>query len=131
MGTHDRDEFERFYRATQPKLLKFLIFKGACPADAADASQHAWEQVYRRWDRVSHMEFPYGYLRTTAWNALKDLKSRPRHHDDEAAEERWIDLSAVDAACAKEEVSSVLRSLNALPERQRTVIALLYDGFSP
>jgi RNA polymerase sigma-70 factor (ECF subfamily) len=123
-------EFEQFYRAEQANLLKFLIYRGAHPADAADASQHAWVEVYRRWDRVSHMAYPGAYIRQIASNEWKRLNSRPQQDRDRAAQGGWIDLAAVEDIYDKEDVKTVLEILATLPERQREVMAWLYDGYS-
>lgn len=126
----DHEEFERLYRAEQARLLKFLIYCGAHSADAADASQHAWVEVYRRWDRVSMMEAPDAYLRKTALNEWKRLASRPRQDRGRAVQGGWIDLNSAEDIYDKEDVKTVLEIFAMLPERQRQVMAWLYDGYS-
>jgi hypothetical protein len=42
-------EFDQFYRAEVSKLLRFLAFRGAQPADAADAAHQAFVEVFLRW----------------------------------------------------------------------------------
>jgi RNA polymerase sigma factor (sigma-70 family) len=124
-------ELERFYRTDHPKLLRFLVYHGARPADAADAAHCAWVEVCRRWDQVQRMKSPSGYLRTTALHEWRRLSSRPQQERDRAVKGKWIDLAAVEDIYGRDDVRVVQESLAALPDRQRQVMAWLYDGYAP
>jgi RNA polymerase sigma-70 factor (ECF subfamily) len=113
-----------------PKLLRFLAFRGAQPADAADAAQQAFVEVLLRWDRVRGMDHPTGYLRRAAAHHWVRLNERPRRDVERAVAGRWIDLTVVEDVYGRHDVKVVLESLAALPDRQRQVMAWLYDGYS-
>jgi RNA polymerase sigma factor (sigma-70 family) len=61
-------DFEEFYRAEYPGLVRsmFLIVPDA--DEAQELAQEAMVRVYERWDRVSAMESPGGYLYRVATN---------------------------------------------------------------
>jgi RNA polymerase sigma factor (sigma-70 family) len=122
---------DRLYRTEQPRLLRFLAYHGAQPADAADAAQHAWVEVCRRRDRVARMELPGAYLRKIALNEWRRLAARPGKDQERAVERGWINLAAVEDVYGKDDVRAVLEGLAALPDRQRQVMAWRYDGYSP
>ena len=72
------------YRAELPRLIRFLAFHGASPADAADAAQDALIKVYQRLDRVRTMKAPGAYLRKIAlneWKRLRDVPVADRDHE--------------------------------------------------
>jgi RNA polymerase sigma factor (sigma-70 family) len=123
-------ELEQFYRAELPKLLRFLAFVGAQPADAADASHQAMVEVCVRWAQVREMERPTAYLRRVAENEWKRLGRRLRQDVRHAVAGRWIDLAVVEDLYGRDDVKVVLKSLAVLPDRQRQVMAWLYDGYT-
>jgi RNA polymerase sigma factor (sigma-70 family) len=123
-------ELERFYRAELPRVLRFLAFRGAQPADAADAAHHAIVGVCVRWAQVREMERPAAYLRRVADNEWKRLDRRRRLDVRRAVAGQWIDLETVEDLYGRDDVKVVLMSLAALPERQRQVMAWLYDGYT-
>jgi RNA polymerase sigma-70 factor (ECF subfamily) len=123
-------EFDQFYRAEVSRLVRFLALRGAQPADAADAAHQAFVEVFLRWDRVRRMGHPAGYLRRIAANHWMRLQGRPVQDVERAVAGRWIELTMVEDVYGRHEVKEVLASLAALPDRQRQVMAWLYDGYS-
>ena len=118
------------YRAELPRLIRFLAFHGASPADAADAAQDALIKVYQRLDRVRTMKAPGAYLRKIALNEWKRLRDVPVADRDHVSKAGWIDLGAADDVYGKDDIQVVLDSLAALPGQQRQVMAWLYDGYT-
>jgi RNA polymerase sigma-70 factor (ECF subfamily) len=64
-------------------------------------------------------------------NEWRRLSGRPRRDGDRAVRGGWIDVVAVYDVYYKDDVRPVSEGLAALPERQRQVMAWLYDGYSP
>lgn len=119
------EEFDAFYRAHAPRLYLILLKWGASVADAADAAGHAFTEVYARWDQLRN---PAGYVRRVAKNELAELANRPRTDVERALRGSW-NLEAVETVCQFEEVQQVLAAFGKLPQRQREVMALHYDGY--
>jgi FixJ family two-component response regulator len=76
------------------------------------------------------MGHPAGYLRRVAYNEWTKLNHRPEQDIKHAVAGCWIDLTVVEDVYGRDDVKVVLESLAALPDRQRQVMAWLYDGHS-
>jgi RNA polymerase sigma factor (sigma-70 family) len=61
-------DFEEFYRAEFPRLVRAMFLLVPDADEAQELAQEAMVRVYERWDRVSVMESPGGYLYRTATN---------------------------------------------------------------
>jgi RNA polymerase sigma-70 factor, ECF subfamily len=57
-----RLEFEEFFRAEYPGLVRALYVLTADRAEAEALAQEAMARAYERWDRVVAMESPAGYV---------------------------------------------------------------------
>lgn len=69
--------FEEFFRAQYPKLGKALYVLTWSLADAEDLAQEAMARVCERWERVSVMEAPEGYVYRVAMNLFtRHMRSR-------------------------------------------------------
>jgi len=76
VGTVKRDradiegapDFEAFYRAEFPGLVRAMFLLVPDVDEAQELAQEAMVRVYERWDRVSAMESPGGYLFRVATN---------------------------------------------------------------
>lgn len=74
VGTVSRDEaeepldFEEFYRAEFPGLVRAMFLLVPDVDEAQELAQEAMVRVYERWDRVSAMASPGGYLYRVARN---------------------------------------------------------------
>jgi RNA polymerase sigma factor (sigma-70 family) len=64
----DAFDFEEFYRAEFPGLVRAMFLLAADVDEAQELAQEAMVRVYERWDRVSVMESPGGYLFRVATN---------------------------------------------------------------
>jgi RNA polymerase sigma factor (sigma-70 family) len=76
------------------------------------------------------MDHPAGYLRRIAANHWVRLNDRAVQDVERAVAGRWIELTMVEDVYGQHDVKLVLASLAALPDRQRQVMAWLYDGYS-
>ena len=74
VGTVKRDDvggppdFEDFYRTEFPSLVRALFLLVPDADEAQELAQEAMVRVYERWDRVSGMASPGGYLYRVATN---------------------------------------------------------------
>ena len=57
-----RLEFEEFFRAEYPGLVRAFYLLTADQAEAEELAQEAMARSYERWDRVGAMQSPAGYL---------------------------------------------------------------------
>src|SRR5262245_20385523 len=67
--------FEDFFRDTHVALFRALTLVTGSRQEAEDVMQVAFMKVFERWDRVSGMESPEGFLYRVAMN---DFRSRYR-----------------------------------------------------
>jgi len=115
--------FDDWYREQHPLVLAALTVASARPDVAAEATDEAFVRAYERWQRVERMASPGGWLYRVALNDLRrrlrrgakeqDLLQRVVVHDDVTDPANVIDPTLWDA-------------VRALPERQRTAVALRY-----
>ena len=73
MATVKRDvgdplDFEEFYRTEFPGIVRSMFLLVPDVDEAQELAQEAMVRVYERWDRVSAMESPGGYLYQVAMN---------------------------------------------------------------
>jgi RNA polymerase sigma-70 factor (ECF subfamily) len=68
--------FEEFFSAEQRRLHEALFAITGTRSEAEDIGQEAFLRVWERWDRVSGMEDPAGYLHRAAINVFRDRSRR-------------------------------------------------------
>src|ERR687892_556134 len=71
-----RVSFEEFFEAERVRLYKVLFAITRSRHEAEDIAQDAFLRVWERWERVSEMDDPAGYLHRTAMNAFRDRYRR-------------------------------------------------------
>ena len=76
------DGFEELFEREYPRLVRALR---RADDDATDAVQEAFVQAYARWNRVSKLEDPAGWVRRVAVNRLLNAR-RSRGRRDAAVE---------------------------------------------
>jgi RNA polymerase sigma-70 factor (ECF subfamily) len=112
--------FEALFKAEQLRLHRVLFAITGSRQEAEDIGQEAFLRVWERWDRVSEMDDPAGYLHRTAINVFRDRSRRLV-----LGLRRAVRISprpeAYDAFEARSVAASVLGSL---PSRQRAAIVL-------
>ena len=107
------DDFVAFVEDVEPRLRRALV--GAVGVDAAaDAVAEALSYAWQNWPRISAMQNGAGYLYRVALSSVRVRRpSRVRYLIDEQAALPQVEPGLPDA-------------LRALPERQRTVVWLVY-----
>ena len=60
--------FEDLFEAERPRLFRILLLVTRDYAEAEEIMQEAFVRIWERWDRVSGLEDPRGYLYRTAFN---------------------------------------------------------------
>lgn len=105
-------DFSAFYSAVEPRIRRALV--AACGVSAGvEATASTMELAYRRWDEVSALENPAGYLYRVARNAARRRrKPLPSMATDEA--ERYGFEPGLPGA------------LNRLSEQQRQAVLLIH-----
>jgi RNA polymerase sigma factor (sigma-70 family) len=119
-------EFRTFFDRHRVALVRWLTVRGAGRADAEDAAQVAFTQVWLRWPQLRN---PDGYLYRVAFHELGRLW-RARRQDDAACQAARVPHEEQDvSAGARLEAGTAVQVLLTLPARQRAVLTGYYDGF--
>jgi RNA polymerase sigma factor (sigma-70 family) len=123
----ERADFSEFFAKRYERLVRACVLLTGRAAEGEDLAQEAMARVLERWERVSQMDDPEGYLYRTALNvhrkALRRLATAARRHvirepllDDSDVTDRRLDL---------------LHAIRSLPRAQREALALVeWLGFS-
>jgi len=117
--TGPTDTFEDFFEATNPRLFTALWLVTGDRYEAEEIAQDAFLRVLERWDRVSQLDNPEGYIFRTAMNVFHN-----RYRRAALAVRRSISLApqASDELAAVEDRDEVIRLLRPLPPRQRAAV---------
>jgi RNA polymerase sigma-70 factor, ECF subfamily len=114
-------EFERFFRESYPQLARACYLLTGEAAEAEDLAQEAMARTFERWDRVSAMDSPEGYLFRTAFNL-----NRSRVRSLAVRARRVVGAlpspDPAEVAGSRYEVQAALRSL---PVAQREALVLV------
>jgi RNA polymerase sigma factor (sigma-70 family) len=124
--TTDDAGFADFFARRYERLVRACILLTGGAAEGEDLAQEAMARVLERWDRVSGMDDPGGYLYRTALNvhrkALRRLAVAARRRafsepsDDPDVTDRHLDLR---------------RAIRSLPRAQREALVLVeWFGYS-
>jgi len=111
--------FEAFYEATRQRLFTALCLVTGNRYEAEEIAQEAFLQVFERWERVSGLADPEGYVFRAAMNVFRNRIRRAA-----LAVRRGLLLAprASDDLAAVEARDEVIRLLRSLPPRQRAAI---------
>jgi RNA polymerase sigma-70 factor (sigma-E family) len=110
-----RDDFDAFYRATLPDMVRVATLVVGSRAQAEDLVQDAFVRVHARWIGIDD---PTAYTRRAVVNACRShLRRRvlERRHRASLAPE-----------VAELEARELLDALAALPDRQRAAVVLRF-----
>lgn len=113
-------DFRAFFEHERVRLVRATLLLTGNVAEAEDLAQEALARVLERWDRVSQMESPEGYLYRTALNL-----NRKRLRRMTIAARRALAVSDHDALAAAEDRVDVLRAVASLPRQQREALVLV------
>jgi RNA polymerase sigma factor (sigma-70 family) len=112
--------FEAFYEAEARTLFRRLWLVTGNRAEAEELMQDAFLLVWERWERVSAMDDPVGYLYRTAMNLF-----RKRYRRAALAIRRTIGLVPSSDDFSEADDRQVIRHVLAtLPPRQRAALVL-------
>ena len=112
--------FEGFFEDEKERLLRILSVITGSRAEAEDLAQEAFTRVFERWETVTQMEDPAGYLHRTAMNLFRNQYRRAR-----VALRRAVGAGPEqDVFKPVEDRDAAARALGSLTPRQRAAIVL-------
>jgi RNA polymerase sigma factor (sigma-70 family) len=118
--------FDPFFRERFSRTVVLLTAMGASRADAEDATQEAMILAWNQWSSIRE---PAAWVRTVAVRSY--LRLRRGRPEVTALDESAPDPAADDdLGSFEEEQRQVLHLLRKLPDGQRAVAALYYDGLN-
>jgi RNA polymerase sigma factor (sigma-70 family) len=118
--------FEEFFEAERLRLLRALYLLCGNAEEAEEILQDAFLALWERWDRVSAMEDPTGYLYRTALNRYRSKARRAVR----AARRVVRHAHGADLFAAADERDAVARALAQLtPRRREALILTEFDGY--
>ena len=119
--------FEEFFDAERARLFGALAVMTGNRHEAEEIMQDAFLRLWERWDRVSAMDEPVGFLYRTAMNLYRKRLRRA----GVAMRKATNLLSHDDALAAVEARNEATRLLRTLTPREREALVLTaYLGYS-
>jgi RNA polymerase sigma factor (sigma-70 family) len=112
--------FETFFEDEKERLLRALYLITGSAGEAEDLAQEAFTRLYERWDAVSVMDDPAGYLHRTAMNVFRNQARRAK-----VALRRAVGLGPDQDVFERVDDRDVAtRALASLTPRQRAALVL-------
>jgi RNA polymerase sigma-70 factor (ECF subfamily) len=112
--------FEGFYAANARRVFTFLCFVTGDRFEAEEIAQEAFVRVWQRWEHVSELDDPTGYVFRVAMNVF-----RGRWRRASLAVRRTLSLAPrADDLAAVETHDAVVRLLHELDPQQRAAVVL-------
>lgn len=112
--------FELFFERERDRLVRAMSIITGSRWEAEDLAQTAFVKVFERWDIVSSMDEPAGYLHRTAMNLFRNQHRRVR-----VALGRIVRaVPPPDVFAPIEDRDVATRALGALTPRQRAALVL-------
>ena len=119
-GYEATGSFEAFFEATHADLFAALWLVTRNRHEAEEIMQDAFMAMWTRWDRLSEIENPTGYLYRTAMNAFRSRGRRAA-----VALRKGVHLMPADDALARvEEREASVSALAPLTPKQRAAVVL-------
>ena len=115
------DGFEAFYAEAKDRVLRAVVASTGDVHDAEDCTAEAFARAYGRWDEVCTCRSPAAWVVRTAVNLHIDRYRRHTRTLRLLPALAQDDVAPPDAAPIDPDL---LAALEALPERQRQVVAL-------
>jgi RNA polymerase sigma-70 factor (ECF subfamily) len=112
--------FEDFFREQHPRLFAALCLTTGSRHEAEEIAQEAFVRVLERWDRVSSLENPAGYLFQTGMNLFRKRYRRARLWERLQLPTKESD----DAFALVDDRDVLVRALRELSPRQRAAVVL-------
>lgn len=115
----DVRDFDAFFDKEYPPLLRLMFGMTGNLLEAEELAQEAMTRALERWDRVSAMVSPAGYVYRTAVNLNRSRLRRLRR------QLRWSGGSLRSSDPEPEVIGSLMTALSALPRGQREALLLV------
>ena len=112
--------FELFFEAERRSLFSALFLMTGSVQEAEEIAQDAFLKVWERWDRVSEMANPAGYLYRAAMNLSRSRFRRLLR----AAKVPFSPERSLDPYGAADARDAVVRTIAGLSPRQRQALVL-------
>jgi RNA polymerase sigma-70 factor (ECF subfamily) len=119
--------FEEFFDAERARLFGTLAVMSGNRAEAEEVMQDAFLKVWERWERVSAMESPEGFLYRTALNVYRKRLRRAAVAMRKATSLLPQD-DVLDIVEMRDEVVRLLRKLT--PREREAIVMTSYLGYS-
>ena len=119
--------FESFFEQNRSKLFGAMCVVAGNRQEAEEITQDAFLRLWERWDRVSTLEDPTGFLFRTAMNVFRNRARRAALAARKVLglADRGDDLAAVD------DRDEMIRAMRHLTRHQRAALVLTgYLGYS-
>lgn len=114
------ETFESFFAAQHGPLFSALCAVTGSRQEAEEIMQEAFLKMWERWDRISGLEDPVGYLYRTAMNVF-----RHRYRRAKLSIRKAVGLAEqTDAYAAVDARDAVIRGLRTLTPQQRAAVVL-------
>ena len=114
--------FESWYQTEYPRIVNTLTLAVGDRQVAVDAASEAFVRALARWDRVSTMERPGGWLYKVALNDARKRMRRTQRDRSTASELSWTPSDTAPVEPDHELWAAVAR----LPRRTREAVVLRY-----
>ena len=112
--------FELFFEAERRHLFRALYLMTGSVQEAEELSQDAFLKVWERWDRLSAMDDPVGYLYWVAMNLARSSYRRIKR----AAKLPFLPERTLEPYGAADARDAVVRAIASLSPRQRQALVL-------
>ncbi len=116
-------EFDDFYVALRPRLVRTAYAVAGDLGVAEDAVQTAFAKAFRSWRRISRLASPEAYVRKMAVNEVLTTRRRA-HARREVVRAELPDSPAVGQGVPVHD--EMWQAVLSLPPRQRAVLVLRY-----
>jgi RNA polymerase sigma factor (sigma-70 family) len=115
-----RQDFQAFFESERNGLFGALVLMTADRHEAEEIAQDAFLALWERWERISRLEDPVGYLYRTAMNLFRKRRRRAA-----MALRRSVGLvHTEDVFAAADARDVVARALAGASRRQRAALVL-------
>lgn len=116
----DAEQFDAFYNATSPRVLRQMYAMTGNMADAQECTQEAYARAWQRWAQVSEAQSPEAWIRTVAWRVAAS-----RWRKAKSAMTAMTRLGAPESAAPPNpDHVALVAALRKIPEKQRQAIVL-------
>jgi RNA polymerase sigma-70 factor (ECF subfamily) len=127
----DQGAFEEFYLGTQLRLLRQLSLMTGDREQAEDVLQEAYVRAWLRWEKVSRLESPEGWVRTVAWRVAISQRRHAMTGADRVRSLFRRNEAVADPTPNSDSALDLTAALARLgPEHRRTLVLFEVCGLS-